>query len=117
VVGMSQGAETFKLKYGHRGQNKPCIDLYTGRGYVTSQNHGYALTPESLKGTELKPWFMNADDGTVEGVTHRSRPCMAVQFHPEATPGPYDTLFVFDRFVEAMGKLNLRGAEIRNVRA
>ncbi len=117
VVGMSQGAETFKLKYGHRGQNKPCIDLTTGRGYVTSQNHGYALDEKSVKGTELKPWFMNADDGTIEGVLHASRPCMAVQFHPEATPGPYDTVFVFDRFVDAMKGKRERGAEIRSVRA
>lgn len=117
VLGMSQGAETFKLKYGHRGQNKPCLDLTTGRGYVTSQNHGYALTERSLKSTDLRPWFVNADDRTVEGVMHVSRPCMAVQFHPEATPGPYDTVFVFDRFVDAMKGKRERGAEIRSVRA
>ncbi len=103
VVGMSQGAETFKLKYGHRGQNKPCVDLTSGRGYVTSQNHGYALSEGTLKRTELKPWFVNADDRTVEGVFHSSRPCMAVQFHPEATPGPCDTAFVFDMFAEMTG--------------
>jgi carbamoyl-phosphate synthase small subunit len=117
VVGMSQGAETFKLKYGHRGQNKPVVDLTTGRGYVTSQNHGYALSEKSLRGTELEPWFINADDKTVEGVLHRSKPCMAVQFHPEATPGPYDTTFVFDRFTEAVRGARQRGEEISNVRA
>ena len=117
VIGMSQGVETFKLKYGHRGQNKPCVDLTNGRGYVTSQNHGYALAETSLKGSELRPWFMNADDGTVEGVFHVSRPCMAAQFHPEAAPGPCDTVFVFDRFVESMGGKRVRGAEIRSVRA
>lgn len=116
VVGMSQGAETFKLKYGHRGQNKPCLDMNTGRGYVTSQNHGYALSEESLKGTELRPWFVNADDRTVEGVFHTKRPCMAVQFHPEATPGPYDTTFVFDRFVGATNRTRQGGEEIRSVR-
>ncbi|MDG6990140.1 MAG: carbamoyl phosphate synthase small subunit, partial [Nitrososphaerota archaeon] len=116
VLGMSLGAETFKLKYGHRGQNKPCLDLDTGRGYVTSQNHGYALAEKSLKGTELRPWFMNADDKTVEGVLHASKPCMAVQFHPEATPGPYDTIFVFDRFADAMRGRKQRGAEVRSVR-
>ena len=115
VVGMSQGAETFKLKYGHRGQNKPCLDLTTGRGYVTSQNHGYALSDHSLKGTDLKPWFVNADDKTIEGVLHTNRPCMAVQFHPEATPGPYDTIFVFDRFVEATKGIRHRGEENRSV--
>ena len=116
VVGMSQGAETFKLKYGHRGQNKPCVDLTTGRGYVTSQNHGYALSEETLRGTELRRWFVNADDGTVEGVLHASRPCMAVQFHPEATPGPYDTTFVIDRFQEMIKRGRPRGEEIRNVK-
>jgi carbamoyl-phosphate synthase small subunit len=117
IVGMSQGAKTFKLKYGHRGQNKPCIDLASGLGYVTSQNHGYALEEKSLAGTDLRPWFINADDMTVEGVFHSSRPCMAVQFHPEATPGPYDTMFVFDRFTEATGGKSLRGEELRSVSA
>jgi carbamoyl-phosphate synthase small subunit len=117
VVGMSQGAETFKLKYGHRGQNKPCVDLTTGRGYVTSQNHGFAILERSLRGTDLRPWFVNADDGTVEGVFHKTKPCIAVQFHPEATPGPYDTLFVFDRFVESISGKRQRGEEFRNVRA
>ncbi len=117
VLGMSQGVETFKLKYGHRGQNKPCIDLTTGRGYVTSQNHGYALDPKSLAKTELKTWFINADDKTIEGVFHPDKPFSAVQFHPEAAPGPYDTNFVFDNFVESMGRTGARGEEIRSVRA
>ncbi|MDA4121080.1 MAG: glutamine-hydrolyzing carbamoyl-phosphate synthase small subunit [Thaumarchaeota archaeon] len=117
VVGMSQGVETFKLKYGHRGQNKPCLDLTTGRGYVTSQNHGYALEKQSLSKTELRPWFVNADDGTIEGVIHSHKPCMAVQFHPEATPGPYDTNFVFDRFVEMTEGSRFRGEQIRSAKA
>ncbi|HYR04292.1 MAG TPA: glutamine-hydrolyzing carbamoyl-phosphate synthase small subunit [Nitrososphaerales archaeon] len=100
VLGMSQGAETYKLKYGHRGQNKPVVDLVSGRGYVTSQNHGYAVDPKTLSKTELKPWFINADDRSVEGLVHGSKPCIAVQFHPEAAPGPYDTEFVFDKFTE-----------------
>ncbi len=116
VVGMSQGVDTFKLKYGHRGQNKPCVDLTTGRGYVTSQNHGYALDPKSLSKSELKPWFVNSDDKTIEGVSHARRPCFAVQFHPEATPGPYDTNFVFDKFVEATSGIRKRGEQIRSVR-
>jgi carbamoyl-phosphate synthase small subunit len=117
IIGMSQGVDTFKLKYGHRGQNKPCVDVATGRGYVTSQNHGYALDAKSLARSELQPWFMNSDDGTVEGVLYPRRPCMAVQFHPEATPGPYDTGFVFDRFVESTGTAPERGEEIRSVSA
>jgi carbamoyl-phosphate synthase small subunit len=119
VVGISQGARTFKLKYGHRGQNKPCVDVTTLRGYVTSQNHGYALDPDSVKKTELQVWFVNADDHTIEGVTHKSRPCLAVQFHPEASPGPYDTGFVFDRFGALMGENggNIKGEAIRSMRA
>ena len=116
IVGMSQGVETFKLKYGHRGQNKPCVDLMTGRGYVTSQNHGYALDEKSLAKSELKPWFVNSDDKTIEGVFHTEKPCIAVQFHPEATPGPHDTNFVFDRFVEATKGVRKRGEAIRSVR-
>jgi len=115
IIGMSQGVETFKLKYGHRGQNKPCVDVTTGRGYVTSQNHGYALDEKSLARSELRTWFVNSDDGTIEGVFHTKRPCIAVQFHPEATPGPYDTNFVFDRFVEST-KVRNGGEQVRSVR-
>jgi carbamoyl-phosphate synthase small subunit len=117
LIGLSQGALTFKLKYGHRGQNKPCLDVTTKKGYVTSQNHGYSLALESLSRTELMPWFVNLDDGTVEGIQHESRPCIAVQFHPEATPGPTDTRFVFDRFTEMIERPGKRGEEIRSLRA
>jgi carbamoyl-phosphate synthase small subunit len=119
VLGMSQGAETYKLKYGHRGQNKPVVDLVSGRGYVTSQNHGYSIDAVSLSKTDLKPWFMNGDDNTIEGLIHGSRPCMAVQFHPEAAPGPYDTRFVFDRFVEMMlvaRKKTMVGERVRSMK-
>jgi carbamoyl-phosphate synthase small subunit len=98
IVALSLGADTFKLKYGHRGQNKPCIDLKTGRCLVTSQNHGYSVDDKSLEGTGLEPWFMNADDRTLEGLMHKSKPCISVQFHPEASPGPVDAAYVFDIF-------------------
>lgn len=119
VLGMSQGGETYKLKYGHRGQNKPVVDLISGRGYVTSQNHGYAVDPKTLSKTELKPWFVNADDHSVEGLVHGSKPCIAVQFHPEAAPGPYDTEFVFDRFTEMMlaQKKGVVGERVRSMKA
>ena len=119
VLGMSQGGETYKLKYGHRGQNKPVVDLITGRGYVTSQNHGYAVDPKSISKTDLKPWFINGDDKSVEGLVHGRRPAIAVQFHPEAAPGPYDTEFVFDRFAEMMvaEKKSEAGERVRNMRA
>jgi carbamoyl-phosphate synthase small subunit len=100
ILALSQGADTFKLKYGHRGQNKPCIDLKTGRAMVTSQNHGYSVLPDSLAGTELEPWFVNADDKTIEGVIHSTKPCLAVQFHPEGSPGPLDPSYVFDIFAD-----------------
>jgi carbamoyl-phosphate synthase small subunit len=118
VLGMSQGAETYKLKYGHRGQNKPVVDLGTGRGYVTSQNHGYAVDPKTLSKTDLKAWFVNADDQSVEGLIHGSKPCIAVQFHPEAAPGPYDTEFVFDRFTEMIvaRKKTLVGERVRSMK-
>jgi carbamoyl-phosphate synthase small subunit len=119
VLGMSQGAETYKLKYGHRGQNKPVVDLVSGRGYVTSQNHGYAVDPKTLSKTGLKPWFVNADDKSVEGLVHEGKPCIAVQFHPEAAPGPYDTEFVFDRFTEMIlaQKKSVVGERVRNMKA
>ncbi len=104
IIALSQGADTFKLKYGHRGQNKPCIDLRTGRCLVTSQNHGYSVREESLKGTKLVPWFMNADDHTIEGLIHETKPCISVQFHPEASPGPVDATYVFDIFSELIAK-------------
>jgi len=119
VLGMSQGAETYKLKYGHRGQNKPVVDLISGRGYVTSQNHGYAVDPKTLSKTGLKPWFVNGDDKSVEGLVHEGKPCIAVQFHPEAAPGPYDTEFVFDRFTEMIlaQKKSVVGERVRNMKA
>ena len=102
LISLALGGDTFKLKYGHRGQNKPCTDLDSGLSYVTSQNHGYAVSHESLDETGLRVWFVNADDKTVEGVKHESEPYIAVQFHPEASPGPYDTEFVFDEFERLM---------------
>lgn len=97
IIGLAGGARTYKLKYGHRGQNKSCLNLDDGQVYVTSQNHGYCIDPDSLGGTDFDLWFSNTDDRTVEGIRHRSRRCIAVQFHPEASPGPYDCRFIFER--------------------
>ncbi len=108
ILALAGGADTYKLKFGHRGQNKPCVDLRNMQSYVTSQNHGYGVDPGSLDGTGFKVWFANADDDTVEGLEHASKPVIAVQFHPEASPGPYDCMFVFDRFkqiIDAGGKI------------
>ncbi|MBI2464060.1 glutamine-hydrolyzing carbamoyl-phosphate synthase small subunit [Candidatus Peregrinibacteria bacterium] len=99
ILAIAAGGKTFKLKYGHRSQNQPVIDLETGRAYITSQNHGFAVDPKSLpKG--WKVWFENANDHTVEGIKHEKLPFLAVQFHPEATPGPIDTTFLFDTFIK-----------------
>jgi len=104
LLALAEGAETFKLKYGHRGQNKPVIDLSSGRSLVTSQNHGYAVSKESLSETSFEEWFVNADDETLEGVKHKSKRILGVQFHPEASPGPVDAGYVFDVFVRMLGR-------------
>jgi carbamoyl-phosphate synthase small subunit len=97
LLALAAGGDTYKLKFGHRGQNQPCLRAGTSRCYITSQNHGYAVDERSL-GDDWIPWFQNLNDGTNEGVRHRTRPFVSVQFHPEAAPGPLDTTFLFDEF-------------------
>ncbi len=97
VLALAAGGDTYKLPYGHRSQNQPVRDLTTGRCYITSQNHGYAVRTESLP-AEWSPWFINLNDHTNEGIRHRELPVQAVQFHPEAAPGPEDTRWIFDDF-------------------
>ena len=104
IIGLAGNTETYKLKYGHRGQNKPCVNLENNQIYVTSQNHGYGIDPDSLKDSEFNLWFKNADDKTVEGIKHKTKNCIAVQFHPEAAPGPYDCKFVFEELGYLMGE-------------
>ena len=99
ILSLAAGADTYKLKFGHHSQNQPCIEVGTDRCYITSQNHGYAVKPQALPEDWL-PWFTNANDGTNEGIKHRQKPFMSVQFHPEAAPGPTDTSYLFDRFLE-----------------
>jgi carbamoyl-phosphate synthase small subunit len=101
LLALAAGARTYKLKFGHRGHNQPCIEEGTGRCYITSQNHGYAVDRGSLP-QGWHPWFTNANDGSNEGMRHATRPFMSVQFHPEAAPGPVDCGDLFDRFVETM---------------
>lgn len=108
ILGLAGGASTYKLKYGHRGQNKSCIDLDSNKVYVTSQNHGYCIDPESLKNTDFKLWFTNADDKTVEGIKHKQKKIIAVQFHPEASPGPFDCMFVFEELKKLIGEDNAK---------
>jgi carbamoyl-phosphate synthase small subunit len=99
IMALAQGGDTYKLKYGHRSQNQPALDLEEERCYITTQNHGYAVDPDSLEGTGLKVRYINANDETVEGVEHEEGSAFAIQWHPEASPGPYDTEFLFERFL------------------
>ncbi|MCU0723579.1 MAG: glutamine-hydrolyzing carbamoyl-phosphate synthase small subunit [Planctomycetes bacterium] len=101
LMALAAGFDTYKLKYGHRSQNQPCVEEETGRCLITSQNHGFAVDPKTRpRGWEV--WFTNANDGTVEGIRHSRRPFRAVQFHPEATPGPVDAGYLFDEFVKEL---------------
>jgi carbamoyl-phosphate synthase small subunit len=101
ILALAAGADTYKLKFGHRGQNQPCGRVGTSRCHITSQNHGYAVDERTLP-PDWEPWFRNLNDGTNEGIRHRARPFMSVQFHPEAAPGPLDTTFLFDELVEVL---------------
>jgi len=99
LIGKATGAKTFKLKFGHRGGNHPVRDLATGRVYITAQNHSYAIDADSLKGG-LEVSHINLNDGTVEGLCHRDLPILSIQYHPEASPGPLDSMYLFERFLE-----------------
>ena len=102
LAALALGGETVKLKYGHRGANQPVKDLKTGRCFITSQNHGYAVLADSVSDiAELR--YINANDGSCEGLDYPGKRCFTVQFHPEASAGPHDTGFLFDRFVSMMG--------------
>ncbi len=100
ILGLAAGAKTYKLKYGHRGQNQPCLESGTKRCYITSQNHGFAVDAATLP-EDWREWFRNNNDGTNEGVHHISKPFFGAQFHPEASPGPDDTEFIFDIFARS----------------
>jgi carbamoyl-phosphate synthase small subunit len=99
VLGRAFGADTFKLKFGHRGANHPVKDVATGRVHITSQNHGYAVDPDGLS-SEIEVSQLHLNDGTCEGLRHRSEPVISIQYHSEASPGPLDNVYVFDRFLE-----------------
>jgi carbamoyl-phosphate synthase small subunit len=100
ILGLSLGAETFKLKFGHRGLNQPCG--LQQQVEITSQNHGFAITAESLDAAEVEITHLNLNDRTVAGLRHKSLPLFSVQYHPEASPGPHDADYLFDRFVQTM---------------
>ncbi|MEP9851702.1 carbamoyl phosphate synthase small subunit [Staphylococcus aureus] len=104
LFALSQGATSFKMKFGHRGANHPVKDLKTGRIALTSQNHGYAINKDSLANTDLEITHIAINDDTVEGLKHKSLPAFSVQYHPEACPGPSDSNYLFDEFIEMMNE-------------
>jgi carbamoyl-phosphate synthase small subunit len=104
LMGLALGGRTFKLKFGHRGANQPVKDLTTGRVEVTSQNHGFCVDLESMKGMPVRLTHINLNDNTLEGMEHLEIPAFSVQYHPEASPGPHDAVYLFERFVQLMEK-------------
>lgn len=102
LIAMSYGATSKKMAYGHRGGNHPILDHETGKVWITSQNHGYDIDPSSCEDSELHVRFTNINDGGIEGFYHPEKPVLSVQFHPEARPGPVDTAYIFDEFINAM---------------
>ncbi|MCD1294649.1 carbamoyl phosphate synthase small subunit [Methanocella sp. CWC-04] len=106
IASLALGANTYKLKFGHRGANQPVIDLETKKVYITSQNHGYAVDPETIDGTGMEIIQVNANDGTVEAMKHDELKLWSVQYHPEASPGPRDSNWFFDTLVKKIGDWN-----------
>lgn len=102
LMALATGANTYKLKYGHRGGNHPVKDLADGRVYISSQNHGYVVDMDSLDPKVATPAFINVNDGTNEGLNYTGKKVFTVQFHPEACPGPQDSGYLFDRFIEML---------------
>ncbi|MCF8144439.1 MAG: glutamine-hydrolyzing carbamoyl-phosphate synthase small subunit [Deltaproteobacteria bacterium] len=100
LIGLALGGKTFKLKFGHHGANQPVKELTTGRVEITAQNHGFCVDMDSLNDSDIEISHMNLNDNTVEGLVHKKLPLFSVQYHPEASPGPHDAGYLFDRFVE-----------------
>ncbi len=109
LLGLALGATTFKLKFGHRGANHPVQDLATGHVIITSQNHGFAVDPDTLP-KDVETTHRNLNDGTLEGFRHRRLPITAAQFHPEASPGPHDANVLFHPFLESMERARHKDA-------
>jgi carbamoyl-phosphate synthase small subunit len=102
LLGLAYGGRTYKLKFGHRGANQPIKELATGKVYITSENHGFAVDMESIKDHPVRTTHINLNDNTVEGIEHEVYPIFSVQYHPEASPGPHDSYGLFARFVDMM---------------
>jgi carbamoyl-phosphate synthase small subunit len=102
LLGLALGGKTYKLKFGHRGGNHPVKDLRSGRVEITAQNHGFSVDPDSLSENDIEYTHINLNDQTLEGFRHRREPAVAVQYHPEAAPGPHDSFYLFEDFVQMM---------------
>jgi len=102
IMALAHGFDTYKLKYGHRGGNHPVKDLSTGRVYISSQNHGYVVDVDTVDSNVAEPAFINVNDKTNEGLRYLKENIFTVQFHPEACPGPQDSSYLFDRFIDMM---------------
>jgi len=109
IIGIALGGKTYKLKFGHHGGNHPVLNLETKKVEITAQNHGFAVDPDSLKESEVAFTHYNLNDNTLEGLRHRSLPLFSVQYHPEASPGPHDSAYLFDRFVQMMREHKAQG--------
>ena len=105
MFALANGAKVEKMKFGHRGGNHPVKDLEKDRVYITAQNHGYCVSADSIEGTEMLITQINLNDKTVEGLKHKTKPCISVQYHPEAAPGPNDTKFLFDEFMQKIDEV------------
>jgi len=108
ILGLALGGKTYKLKFGHRGGNHPVKEVSTGRVEITSQNHGFSVDPDSLRDSEVEFTHINLNDGTLEGFRHRTEPVVAVQYHPEAAPGPHDSFHLFDQFLTMIDQYQKR---------
>ena len=104
LIARALGAKTYKLKFGHRGANHPVKDLESGRVYITAQNHGYAVDADSLP-AGLEVSLLNLNDNTVEGLSHRDMPLFTIQYHSEASPGPRDNEYIFDKFLAMIAEV------------
>jgi carbamoyl-phosphate synthase small subunit len=111
LFALACGADTDKLKFGHRGGNHPVKELASGRCFITSQNHGYTVKEESVAVTDLEVTHINNNDKTIEGLKHKRYPAFSVQYHPEASPGPYDSSYLFDRFLEMIRDYKIANPE------
>jgi carbamoyl-phosphate synthase small subunit len=111
ILGLALGGRTYKLKFGHRGGNHPVRELRTGRVEITAQNHGFSVDPDSLSDIDVEPTHVNLNDQTLEGFRHRSMPVIAVQYHPEAAPGPHDSFHLFDDFLEMVDAMRTKGGK------